>query len=391
MRKDGSRVPVFSSHAIVQVPGRTQELFCIDIDLSERKQAEAEKDKLQAQLIQAQKMESVGRLAGGVAHDFNNMLGVILGHTELALMHTNPSDPFHADLVEIQNAAERSADLTRQLLAFARKQTVAPKVLDINETVAGMLKMLQRLIGEDINLAWIPGFELGKVKIDPSQIDQILANLCVNARDAIAGVGKVTIETANAVLDETYSTAHAGFTPGDYVRLSISDNGCGMDKETLSQIFEPFFTTKEFGKGTGLGLATVYGIIKQNMGFVNVYSEPGHGTTFNIYLPRYAGKAGQAPAESAVELATGQGTILLVEDEPGILKLTTAILRKLGYTVLAASSPGEAIRIAEEHTGNLNLLITDVVMPEMNGRSISQKNAFPLPKHPALVYVRIHG
>ena len=356
------------------IKGDQKMLAGFTIDITERKRAEEEKAKLEVQLQQVQKLESVGRLAGGVAHDFNNMLGVILGHTELALMQTSPSNPLHADLVEVQNAAQRSADLTRQLLAFARKQTVAPKVLDLNDTVAGMLKMLERLIGEDIGLVWIPGIDLGQVKIDPSQIDQILANLCVNAHDAIAGVGKVTIETANVMLDESYSTNHAGFIPGEYVRLSISDNGCGMDKVTLSQIFEPFFTTKEFGKGTGLGLATVYGIIKQNMGFVNVYSEPGAGTVFNIYLPRYVGKAAPAIPDSSMEPSQrGQGTILLVEDEPAILKMTRTILEKLGYTVLAAGSPGEAIRLAEEFGGKMDLLMTDVVMPEMNGHALAKK------------------
>ena len=257
-----------------------------------------EKLSLESQFRQAQKMEAVGRLAGGVAHDFNNMLSVILGYAELALGKVDPAQPLHADLEEILKAAERSADITRQLLAFARKQTIAPKVLDLNETVEGMLKMLRRLIGEDIDLAWLPGAGLWPVKMDPAQIDQILANLCVNARDAIADVGKVTIETGNAVFDEAYCADHAGFVPGEYVLLAVSDDGCGMDKETLDQIFEPFFTTKEVGKGTGLGLATVYGIVKQNNGFINVYSEPGKGTTFKIYLPRHAGQAVDTQQES---------------------------------------------------------------------------------------------
>ncbi len=255
-------------------------------DITDIKHAEEEREKLQEQLSQAQKMESVGRLAGGVAHDFNNMLSVILGHAELAMMLTDPEQPLYHDLEEIRKASERSADLTRQLLAFARKQTVVPKVLDLNEAVEGMLKMLRRLIGEDIDLAWLPGKNLASVKLDPSQIDQVLANLLVNARDAIAGDGKVTIETGNVTLDENYCADHAGFVPGDYVLLAVSDNGSGMDKETLANIFEPFFTTKGVGEGTGLGLSTVYGIVKQNNGFINVYSEPGYGTTFRIYLPR---------------------------------------------------------------------------------------------------------
>jgi two-component system, cell cycle sensor histidine kinase and response regulator CckA len=331
-----------------------------------------EQRRLEAQLLQAQKMESVGRLAGGVAHDFNNMLNVILGHCELALEQLGASHPVLADLQEIRNAACRSADLTRQLLAFARKQTVAPKILDLNETIEGMLTMLRRLIGEDIDLAWLPG-KLWSVKVDPTQIDQILANLCVNARDAIAGVGKVTIETGTATFDKTYCARHAGFVPGEYVLLAMSDNGCGMDKEIQDKLFEPFFTTKETGKGTGLGLATIYGIVKQNNGFINVYSEPGQGTTFRVYLPRHDGKSEQSREEvSEAPAARGHDTILLVEDEPAILNMTTKMLERLGYTVLTASTPGEAIRLAEAHHGAIHLLITDVVMPEMNGRDLAK-------------------
>ena len=343
------------------------------IDITERKNVEAEKANLQVQFLQSQKMESVGRLAGGVAHDFNNMLGVILGHTEIAMEQVDPTHPLYSDLRAIRNAAERSSDLTRQLLAFARKQTVSPKVLDLNKTVAGMLTLVRRLIGEDIDLVWTPGAKLWYVKIDPSQIDQILANLCVNSRDAIAGVGKITIETTNIAFDETYCADHAGFVSGEYVLLAVSDNGCGMDKEALSHLFEPFFTTKETGKGTGLGLATVYGIVKQNNGFINVYSEPDQGTTFKIYLPRYAGKAEKIRAEGTAGPAIrGQETILLVEDEPDMLELTTRLLKMQGYTVLAACTPGEAIRLAREHAGEIHLLITDVVMPEMNGRDLAK-------------------
>ncbi len=332
-----------------------------------------EKLALESQLQQARKMESVGRLAGGVAHDFNNMLGVILGHTEVALQQVDPAQPLYADLSEIKQAAERSADLTRQLLAFARKQTVAPKVLDLNEAVAGMLKMLERLIGEDIDLNWRPGTSLWPVKVDPSQVGQILANLCVNARDAIADVGTMTIETGNSTLDAACCAAHAATLPGDYVWIAVSDNGCGMDKETLARLFEPFFTTKAVGEGTGLGLATVYGIVKQNEGFTNVVSEPGAGATFTIYLPRYIAKAEQISKEGRMApAARGQEAILLVEDEPAILKLTTRMLESQGYTVLAASTPGEAIRLARERAGDLHLLLTDVVMPEMNGRDLAK-------------------
>ncbi len=374
LRKDGKVVWGDLTISLVLNANNTP-LYFIPIiqDITKRKLAEDEKEKLQTQLTQAQKMESVGRLAGGVAHDFNNMLGVILGRTQMALDQIDPSHPLHDDLEEIQTAAERSADITRQLLAFARKQTVAPQVLDLNETLADMKKMLQRLIGEDIDLAWMPGRNLWPVKMDPSQINQILANLCVNARDAIEGVGRVTLETENIVIDEAWCADHKDFTPGEYVFLAVSDDGCGMSRAVLSRIFEPFFTTKEVGKGTGLGLATVYGIVKQNQGFVNVYSEPGHGTTFKIYLPRHLAKENHLPENAlAKPAAHGHETILLVEDEPAILKMTTIMLERLGYVVLAASRPGEAIRLAQENPGKIDLLMTDVVMPEMNGRDLAK-------------------
>ena len=353
--------------------GVTKYLLGISEDITDRKREEEEKVRLEGQLQQAQKMESVGRLAGGVAHDFNNMLGVILGHAEIAMDQIDQALPIYADLEEIRKAAHRSADLTRQLLAFARKQTVVPKVLDLNETIEGMLKMLERLIGEDIHLNWQPKADLWPVKVDPSQIDQILANLLVNARDAIADTGRITIETGNIAIDEDYCADHPGFVPGEYVLLAVSDDGCGMDKETLAHIFEPFFTTKGVGKGTGLGLATVYGAVKQNNGFIDVYSEPGKGTTFTIYLPRHAGRAAQMRTEGAAAgpALRGHETVLLVEDEPAILKLTTEMLERQGYTVLAAPSPGKAISLVREHPGEIHLLMTDVVMPEMNGRDLA--------------------
>ncbi len=328
--------------------------------------------RLEAQLQQAQKMESVGRLAGGVAHDYNNILSVILGYTELALDRVAPSDPLRNDLEQIFKAAERSRDITRQLLAFARKQTIAPQILDLNATVESMLKIMRRLIGEDIDLAWLPGSGIWPVKMDPTQVDQILANLCVNARDAIAGVGKFTIETGTVILDKSYCENHAGSVPGEYVQLALSDDGCGMDKETLDNIFEPFFTTKELGKGTGLGLATVYGIVKQNNGFISVYSEPGNGTAFKIYLPRHSQMPTDGMAETTEEISRGRGeTVLVVEDDDSILQLTERILKNLGYTVLTARTPGKAMGIAEQHNGKIHLLITDVVMPEMNGRALA--------------------
>ncbi|MCF8093138.1 MAG: PAS domain S-box protein [Desulfotignum sp.] len=349
-------------------------IISITRDITERKKMRKEKEKLQVQLTQAQKMESVGRLAGGVAHDFNNMLGVILGHVEFALEKAEQGHDLHADLKEIQRAANRSADLTKQLLAFARKQTIAPRQLDLNDTVESLLNMLRRLIGENIDLIWRPAAHLWPVKMDPTQIDQILANLCVNARDAISGVGRLTIETGKKTFDDAYCSEHPGFIPGDFVLLTVSDNGCGMDKNILDNLFEPFFTTKEVGKGTGLGLATIYGIVKQNNGFINVYSEPGQGSTFRIYLPRLIVEndaPGVVPEKKAVP--GGTETILLVEDEPAILKMTRMMLERKGYTVISAATPAQALEKAQNHAGAIDLLMSDVVMPEMNGRDLATK------------------
>jgi len=371
-RKDGSVLPTEVSAKVVthEDNGIIQSFIR---DVTELRQVVEEKVKLQQQLLQSQKMESVGRLAGGVAHDFNNMLGVILGHSELAMNRLDASHPLYASLKNIHTAAERSADLTRQLLAFARKQTVVPKVLDLNETIGGLVNMLARLIGEDIDLAWRPGRNLGAIKMDPSQIDQILVNLCVNARDAIGDTGKVTIETNPASFDESYCAMHTDFVPGEYVFLAVSDNGCGMSPETVSHLFEPFFTTKDMGKGTGLGLATVYGIVKQNKGFINVYSELGQGTTFKVYLPMYATKIEQVALAVAAEPSVrGHETILLVEDEPLNLEITKNMLETQGYTVFPAATPDEAIRIAEVQGDRIHLLVTDVIMPEMNGKDLSR-------------------
>ena len=384
-RADGVTIWVHEKRQGVYGPGGN--LVWLDgvvIDITRHIRAEEEKRNLQAQLLQSQKMESVGRLAGGVAHDFNNMLQTILGYSDLSLAQVEATSPVHEGLLEIRKAAMRSADLTRQLLAFARKQTVSPKILDLNDTVAGMLKMLQRLIGENIDLAWLPGHSLWPVKMDPSQLDQILANLAVNARDAIADTGKITIETENISRHAAYCADHPDCLPGEYVLLAVSDNGCGMDKETLAQIFEPFFTTKEKGKGTGLGLATVYGIVRQNNGFVNVYSEPGQGTTFSIYLPSFAGETAAAETSLTEEPAGGTETVLLVEDEDSLLNLGKAILQRLGYTVLTANTPMAAIQLAQEHAGEIHLLITDVVMPEMNGRELAQRLSSLRPAMPCL-------
>lgn len=361
------RLPVVMEGEVLGVAGITR-------DITESEQAEAERQKLQAQLAQAQKMESIGRLAGGVAHDFNNMLAVILGHTELALGELSPEQPLYPRLRHIHDAARRSADLTRQLLGFARRQTVDPQVLDLNDTVAGLLPMVRRLIGEDIDLAWIPGQGLGAVKIDPSQVDQVLVNLCVNARDAIADTGKITIETGTVTFDARYCAEHAGFVPGDYILLAVSDNGCGMGSEVLAHLFEPFFTTKEIGKGTGLGLAMVYGVVKQNNGFITVYSEPGQGTTIKIYLPRHTAQlTGKIRGAAGVQAISGAGTILLVEDEPMLLEMTATMLRFLGFTVLPVATPEEAMTLIGRHDGAIDLLLTDVVMPGMNGRDLASR------------------
>ena len=337
--------------------------------------------QMSAQLIQSQKMESVGRLAGGVAHDFNNMLSVILGNTELALARPKLPPDLAAELQEVRAAAERSATLTRQLLAFARKQTAVPKVIDLTATVSGMLKMLLRLIGENIELSWLPGSGNTTVNIDPSQVDQILANLVVNARDAIGGVGKLTIETRNATLDSAFCAEHPGAQPGEYVMLVVSDTGCGMDKRTIEHIFEPFFTTKKVGEGTGLGLATVYGIVKQNHGYITVESKPRAGATFRIYLPRYMEKGGVAVVvqDTAAPRSPGHETVLLVEDEPAILNMSRTILERLGYRVLTAATPSEAIALVENLAEGIDLLLTDMVMPAMSGQDLAKRLKALLP------------
>ena len=343
-------------------------------DITERKKAEEERVSLQKQLIQAQKMESIGRLAGGVAHDYNNMLSVIVGYSEMALKRLDPAEDLYEDLREIHKAAVRSTNITRQLLAFARKQIIDPVVLDLNEAVEGMLKMLRRLIGEDIDLAWLPQKGRLPVMMDPSQIDQLLANLCVNARDAIEGAGKITIETATATFDAAFCTDNPGFAPGDYVLLAVSDDGCGMDRDTLSKIFEPFFTTKGIGQGTGLGLATVYGIVQQNQGFINVYSEPEKGTAFRIYLPRHTEqiKTLEKGKDEAIRHGRGE-TILVVEDEASILKLASRMLTDLGYVVITTNSPEQAVELAKENDKAIDLLVTDIIMPEMNGRDLAKR------------------
>lgn len=353
------------------------------------KESEDENVRLQASLQQSQKLESIGRLAGGVAHDFNNMLGVILGRVEMALEYVEPDQPIYKDLAEIRMAAERSADLTQQLLAFARRQVIAPKVVDLNEIVEEILKMLRRLIGECIHLVWKPGSDLWPVKVDSTQINQILANLCVNAMDAINGVGQITIQTENMSMGEEYRSTFESFIPGDYVCLSVIDTGSGMDDETLRQIFEPFFTTKDIGKGTGLGLATVYGAVKQNGGFIHVTSKPGQGTVFEIILPRNRDEIEhEIPVLPDDSSLCGNETILLVEDEPAILAITQTLLERQGYQVLTAGTPDEAIRLSRDSSHKIQLLITDVIMPGMNGQDLV-KNILTF--NPDLKYLFMSG
>jgi PAS domain S-box-containing protein len=374
-RRDGSSFPVEVRSTVIDAGGILR-VLSLSRDLTERRRGEEDRQRLQVQLAQAQKMESVGRLSGGVAHDFNNMLAVILGHTEMALDRVQPTDPIHADLAEIQAAARRSADLTGQLLAFARKQPMAPRVLDLNERVAATLKMLERLVGEDVRLEWRPGEGLHRVRIDPSQLDQLLTNLCVNARDAITGVGTIAITTANAVLDAESVRGRPGAVPGTYASLGVRDTGCGMSADQIERVFEPFFTTKQMGRGTGLGLATVYGIVKQNAGFIEVVSSPGAGAAFTIYLPRAEGEADPAVDAAPSHLPRGSGeTILIVEDEAAILALGRTMLSQLGYTVLPCGSPGEALRVVRDYEGDIDLLLTDVVMPEMNGHDLAMRVA----------------
>lgn len=334
--------------------------------------AQQEQRGLEAELHQAQKMEAIGQLAGGVAHDFNNMLAVVLGYTEMAMKKIDTQGQAHGMLLLAHKAIQRSSNLTRQLLAFARKEMVVPRLINLNETVSGTLKMLQRLIGDDIRLAWKPGTDLWSTRIDPAQVDQILINLLVNARDAINGAGLVTIETDNVTFHSISATDSTGPASGEYVLLAMSDSGAGMDKVTCERIFEPFFTTKEVGKGTGLGLSIVYGIVKQNGGLIDVYSEPGAGTTFRLYFPRAEEEPAEIPRDPAEELLiNGNETILMVEDEPAMLSMGEAVLEELGYTVLAVDNPHQAIELAREREGKIDLLITDVVMPGMNGRELA--------------------
>jgi two-component system, cell cycle sensor histidine kinase and response regulator CckA len=357
----------------IQFEGRSAVLVT-GVDVTDRKRTEEALRSSEAQLRQSQKMEAVGRLAGGVAHDFNNLLTVIKGYSELAMEEISESDPLYAGVKEIQRAADRAASLTRQLLAFSRRQVLAPKVLDLNHLVTDTQKLLRRLMGEDVELITALDPQLGSVRADPHQIEQVLMNLAVNAKDAMPQGGEFTIETANIEFDRDNTREHVRVKSGAYVMLAVSDTGTGMDAETCSHVFEPFFTTKEQGKGTGLGLSTVYGIVKQSGGYIWAESEPGSGSSFKIYLPRVGEVAERPPArQMRPEAHRGIETILLVEDEAGVRALIRQVLQRHGYTVLDCSHGGEALLAAERHQGHIQLLLTDVVLPQMNGRELAER------------------
>jgi PAS domain S-box-containing protein len=338
----------------------------VALDITDRKQ-------LADQLRQSQKMLAIGQLAGGVAHDFNNLLMVVKGHAEMLLGRLPEASRLRNNAEQIDKATDRAASLTRQLLAFSRMQVLRPRVLDLNEVVGGMTKMFSRVIGEDIEMVFVPGAKLGRVKADPGQIEQVLLNLVVNARDAMAEGGRVTIETSNVYLDRDYSAKHHNLQPGPWVMLTVSDTGCGMDAETQSRIFEPFFTTKAQGKGTGLGLATVYGVVKQSGGFIYVYSEVGHGTTFKVYLPQVTADVEKEAAEKPAAPARGSETVLFVEDEESVRELVRDYLSGTGYKVLEAVDGAQALEIAAAHKGSIEILVTDVVMPRLSGRELASR------------------
>jgi len=366
-QQDGPHTSIVSKFPLRNAEGKVYAICGIATDITERK-------SLEAQLRQSQKMEAIGQLAGGIAHDFNNLLTVINGYSELMLLSLPVEHPHCATFEQIRQAGEKASRLIRQLMAFSRQQVLQPKVLDLNAVVANIDTMLQRVIGEDIDLLTILSPGLASVKADPGQIEQVLMNLLVNARDAMPAGGRLTIETADVVLDTDYARTHVAVNPGRYVMLAVSDNGCGMDAETQARIFEPFFTTKELGKGTGLGLSTVYGIVKQSGGNIGVYSEPGRGTTFRIYLPRIE-EAAEAvePGKAREQLPRGSETILLVEDEAGVRTLAKTILQTHGYTVLDAAQGKDAFLLSGQHEGLIHLMVTDMVMPEMSGREVAER------------------
>ena len=373
-RMDGQEFPATVLLTKMELQGRRM-LQAMVRDITEHKKAHEERKKLEARLRQAQKMEAIGLLAGGVAHDFNNLLTVIIGNAQLALMNVIKDKSLRKEIEEIEKAGERAASLTSQLLAFSRKQIVQPDILDINELLTNMEKMLGRLIGEDVELVTIPEPELWQVEADPGQMEQVIMNLAVNATEAMPKGGKLSIETANIDLSENYFHEHAVKNePGSYVMLTVSDTGSGMDKKTQEHIFEPFFTTKEVGKGTGLGLSTVYGIVKQNNGFVWVYSESGQGSTFKVYLPKAKGDTEPEEKEQTlVDDLSGSETVLIVEDDDGLRKFAQEVLLRHGYRVLDAENGEDALSVSQAHEGPIHLMITDVVMPRMGGRETTER------------------
>jgi two-component system, cell cycle sensor histidine kinase and response regulator CckA len=357
---------------IVPVPDG---ICIISLDTSEAKRAAARLLRTEDQLRQSQKMEAVGVLAGGVAHDFNNVLSVILGYGDLLLADLKPSDPMRADVEEIRRAATRASELTRQLLMFSRQQVLEPKVLILNDVLADMDKMLQRILGADVDLLVLPAQLLGRVRVDPGSIEQVIMNLVVNARDSMPDGGKLTLETANVVLDEEYAKHHLGVAPGPHVMLAVTDSGTGIDKATQARIFEPFFTTKEKGKGTGLGLSTVFGIVQQSSGSIWLYSELGKGTTFKVFLPRVDAPVSLIPSNEPIPTLRGSETILVVEDDDQVRVLTCGILRKNGYDIIEARNAGEALLQSERHAGTIHLMLSDVVMPQMSGPELAKRVA----------------
>ncbi|MDP1823448.1 MAG: ATP-binding protein [Archangium sp.] len=368
-RKDGSRAPVLMGVAML---GSTEVLVCAS-DLTESKRAKVELAKVEEQLRQSQKMEAVGSLAGGVAHDFNNLLSIILSYGAMIESSLAEGDPLRGDVQEILEAGHRAADLTRQLLAFSRKQILKPRVVALNGLVGGVEKMLRRLIGENIEFTVLATHDLGLVKVDPGQVEQVLMNLAINSRDAMPNGGKLTIETNKVMLGAEYATEHPEVTPGLHAMIAVSDTGVGMDAATRARVFEPFFTTKGPGKGTGLGLSTVFGIVKQSGGHIWVYSEPGAGTTFKVYFPCVDGFPTEAEPAGLTTATRGTETILLVEDEERVRTLAVKVLKRHGYHVLEAQSGGDALLICEQHGARIDLLLTDVVMPRMTGRQLADR------------------
>ena len=372
VRKDGHRIWTLENYSITTDENGRRVLEGAVLDATER-------HSLEQQLQQAQKMESVGQLAGGVAHDFNNLLTVMRGYSDLQLEKTAPSDPIHGYAEQINAAADRAAGLTRQLLAFSRQQVMQARVVNLNTLLHDFEKLLGRLIGEDIEMRIVFADDLGNVKVDAGQIEQVVMNLVTNARDAMPDGGTLTLETSNIELDGLFLDRHPYVVPGPYVRLAISDTGSGMDVETRKRVFDPFFTTKEVGKGTGLGLSTSYGIVKQSQGYIEVYSEVGHGSTFVIYLPRLGPGAAPLPAEKATAARRGDETILLVEDDRQVRALTQSILESYGYRVLAAEEPNQTEAICIRHSGSIKLLLADMIMPKMNGRDVARRVAARIP------------